>query len=348
VKNLSFFDKIIFFLNTLVALVLAASLLVPYVPTTLISSISILSLVVPFTVILNLVFVLYWLLKRKRNFLLSGSLLVLCYLLQGTFYRFSSSENCDETEGVLSIMSFNARGFNAFRQLDEDGVENKIYDFVSTNDPDIVCFQEAYYAMKRNDALGQYRYKFVDFIYGKHTGKVIQAVYSKYPIVKIDSIPFPQSSNNAIYVDVLVKKDTVRIYNIHLQSFKIVPQLKTIQEQESTKLFEKSRSVMLKQYEQAKLIRANMDTVKYGKIVVGDFNNTQYSNVYNMIKGDMNDTFQEKGQGFGRTYDLLKFPIRIDYILADQDFEILSHQNFDERLSDHYPVMATLRLNSHQ
>ena len=105
---------------------------------------------------------------------------------------------------------------------------------------------------------------------------------------------------------------------------------------------------MLKQYEQANLIRENMEKTHFKKILVGDFNNTQYSNVYQIIKGEMKDSYFEKGKGFGRTYDLLKFPIRIDYILADPEFEVLSHQNFNERLSDHFPVMATLRLNSGQ
>ena len=179
-------------------------------------------------------------------------------------------------------MSFNARSFNELRQLEDDNIESRIYEFVTKHNPDIVCFQEAYYAMKRNDA------------------------------------------------------------------FRIVPGLNTIQNEESTKLFEKSRSVMLKQYEQASLIRENMEATSYKKIVVGDFNNTQYSNVYHKIKGDLNDSYLEKGKGFGRTYEVLKFPIRIDYILADPEFEVLSHQNYDERLSDHYPIMATLRLKSHQ
>lgn len=349
-KNLSFFDKIIYFLNTLAALVLIISLLVPYVPTKLISSLSVVSLIVPFIVIINLIFVVYWLLKKKRNFLLSGTFLVLWYLLLGPFYQFSNGNDDSniDNEKSFNIMSFNARSFNELRQLEDDDIENRIYEFVTKHNPDIVCFQEAYYAMKRNDALSQYGYKYVDFIYGKHQGKVIQAVYSKYPIVNVDSIPFPKSSNNAIYTDILFNQDTVRIYNVHLQSFRIVPGLNTIQNEESTKLFEKSRSVMLKQYEQASLIREDMAATNYKKIVVGDFNNTQYSNVYHKIKGDLNDSYLEKGKGFGRTYDLLRFPIRIDYILTDPEFEVLSHQNYDERLSDHYPVMATLRLKSHQ
>ena len=105
---------------------------------------------------------------------------------------------------------------------------------------------------------------------------------------------------------------------------------------------------MLKQYEQANLIKESMAQTSHKKIVVGDFNNTQYSNIYHIIKGDMNDTYMEKGSGFGRTYDLLGFPLRIDYIFADSDFEVISHQNFNEKLSDHYPVMSTLRLPSEE
>ncbi len=349
-KKLSFFDKIIFFLNIITVLVLVVSLLVPYTSARLISSLSVVSLIVPFTVIVNLIFVFYWLLKRKRNFLLSGALLLLWYILLGPFYQFSNGNDDSniDNERSFSIMSFNARSFNELKQLKDDNVEDRIYEFVSQQNPDIVCFQETLYAMKVNDALNQYKYKFVDFVYGKHRGKVIQSIYSKYPIVNIDSITFPNSFNNAIYADVLINRDTIRVYNLHLQSFRIVPGLHTIQNGESSKLFERSRNVILKQYEQASLIREDMGETNYRKIVLGDFNNTQYSNVYQVIKGDMKDSYLEKGRGFGRTYDLLKFPLRIDYILTDPEFEVLSHQNFDVKLSDHYPVMATLRLPSHQ
>lgn len=350
-KNLSFIDKIIFSLNTLFALVFAISLLAPFIPTKIVPSLSVVSLVVQFLVLLNLIFVLYWVLRKRRQFLLSGVLLVLWYLFLGPFYRFSNEQKettDDGTSTTLSIMTFNARSFNELKQLDVENIDSLICNFVTKQNPDILCFQETHYAMKSNNALNQYKYKFVDFIYGKHTGKVIQSVYSKFPFIKIDSIDFPGSSNNAIYADVLFRKDTVRVYNIHLQSFRIVPGLNTIKNEESSRLFSKSRRVMLKQYEQANLIRENMAMTSYKKILVGDFNNTQYSNIYRIIKGDMKDSYVEKGSGFGMTYDFLGFPLRIDYILTDPAFEVVSHTNFDEKLSDHYPVMATLRLSSEQ
>lgn len=306
---------------------------------------STISLVVPFLVYANVGFLFYWSLRKKKHFLLSAVLLLLWYVILGPFYHFSQKEKNENTED-LSIMSFNSRNFNKNEQLDIENVDSLIFNFIDKNNPDIICFQECHYAMKRSKALGGYKYKFVDFIYGKHKGKVIQAIYSKHPILAIDSINFPKSSNSAIYADILYEKDTIRVYNIHLQSFRIIPEIDAIRSEESAKLFAKSRRVMLKQYEQAKLIRQNMQENHFKKIVVGDFNNTQYSNIYKTIKGELTDSFLEKGKGFGRTYGLLGFPIRIDYILVDPAFEVISHQNFNEKLSDHYPVMTTLRVKS--
>ncbi|MGX1929415.1 endonuclease/exonuclease/phosphatase family protein [Flagellimonas sp. 2504JD4-2] len=331
-------------------MVTTIALLVPYVPVTYMPTLSTVSLVIPILVCIHVVFVIFWLFRKKRFWLWSAVTLVAWYAFLGPFYEFSQeNENLNEAENI-SIMSFNSRRFNEHRQLDIDNVDSLILDFVNRNDPDILCFQECYYEMKRsdNDALSQYPYKYIDYVYGKPATRVIQAVYSKFPIIAKDSILFPKSANSAIYTDILYKQDTVRIYNVHLQSFRIIPEIGAIKNQKSSKLFARSKSVMLKQYVQAMLIRDNMRQNHHKKILVGDFNNTQYSNIYRTIRGDMQDTYLEKGNGFGRTYNLLGFPIRIDYIMADEDFEVISHKNFDEKLSDHYPIMATLRLKSEE
>ncbi|WP_420602309.1 endonuclease/exonuclease/phosphatase family protein [Flagellimonas sp.] len=253
-----------------------------------------------------------------------------------------------DNKDSFSIMSFNARGFNKNGQIKIPHVDSLIIDFVEMQNPDILCFQECHYNMKNNNALSQYKYKFVNYSKANYPQKVIQAIYSKFPIIKVDSIYFPETSNGTIYADILMGKDTLRVYNVHLQSFKIIPRMKTFKKERSTKLMARIRNTMLKQYEQAKIIRENMEKCEYKKIIVGDFNSTQYSNIYRLIKGDFDDSFLERGKGFGRSYDLRGLPMRIDYILTDPAFEVISHQNFDEKLSDHYPVMATLRLKSEE
>nr|WP_298793743.1 endonuclease/exonuclease/phosphatase family protein [uncultured Allomuricauda sp.] len=341
-----FLNKLILFVNLIFVLVTAIALLVPYIPVTYMPTLSTVSLVTPILACVHIVFVSFWLLRRKKLWLWSAMMFIAWYVILGSFYEFSNQvENVNDVE-KLSIMSFNSRRFNEHRQLDIENVDSLILNFVDRKSPDILCFQECYYEMKRNNALSQYPYKYIDYVYGKPATRVIQAIYSKFPILAKDSILFPNSANSAVYADILYKKDTIRIYNVHLQSFRIIPEIDAIKNQKSSKLLAKSKGVMLKQDEQANLIRASMESTSHKKIVVGDFNNTQYSNIYKTIKGDLQDTFLEKGKGFGRTYNLLGFPMRIDYIFADSDFEVISHENFDVKLSDHYPVMSTLRLKS--
>ena len=73
-----------------------------------------------------------------------------------------------------------------------------------------------------------------------------------------------------------------------------------------------------------------------------DFNNTKYSWVYNNIKGDFKDSFLQAGKGFGKTFDFNKYPLRIDFILASEQFEVTEHRNYKVKFSDHEPILAKL------
>ena len=214
---------------------------------------------------------------------------------------------------------------------------DEIADFIVQQDADIVCFQE--FSRTIDKKLKQYQFNYQTPF---QIGRIKQAIYSKYKILGTGSINFPNSGNNAIYVDILIKKDTHRIYNLHLQSLVVRPG--SFKREQPQRLFKRLSITVQKQQEQAKLVIEHSRSVNYKKIICGDFNNTQFSSVYKTIKGEMNDTFLEKGSGFGSTYNFKFLPYRIDFILADPEINIKSHRNFDVRLSDHTPVMASFRL----
>ena len=214
---------------------------------------------------------------------------------------------------------------------------DEIADFIVQQDADIVCFQE--FSRTIDKKLKQYQFNYQTPF---QIGRIKQAIYSKYKILGTGSINFPNSGNNAIYVDILIKKDTLRIYNLHLQSLVVRPG--SFKREQPQRLFKRLSITVQKQQEQAKLVIEHSRSVNYKKIICGDFNNTQFSSVYKTIKGDMSDSFQEKGSGFGSTYNFKFLPYRIDFILADPEIDIKSHKNFDVRLSDHTPVMASFRL----
>lgn len=331
------------FLNILMGLALVLCLFVRWMPSEYFPFFAIFSLVVPFFLGINVLFFVYWLLRKHKNMLVSGIPLMASIFILHPFFKTGSTEG-QHADSDIKIMSYNTRNFS----FDIKNADSLIIDFVTKEDPDIACFQEFYFRMKKRKELSQYPYKFVDFTYGEPKERVIQAIYSKYPILKIAPISFPKSSNSAVYADILVKNDTIRLYNLHLQSFRIVPEIKTIEKQKYKKVIFQMKKVMRLQKEQATLIREHIAQSPYKTIIVGDFNATQFSNTYHSLAKDFSDSYFEAGTGFGRTYNLKGYPMRIDYILADKHFEFTSHKNYDNRYSDHYPIMASCKLVSDQ
>ena len=338
-KGLSLFNKIVFALNVIVFSLLLLACAIPYLTDEFFSFLSFLSLSVPLLVIINLVFFLYWLLLRKRQMLLSLFILILGYFVLDTFFKFGTNTEIIE-EDNLKVMSFNVHGFNVFGDFDRLGLYEEIKDFVKKEDPDIIGFQEVSYRM--DETYLDYPYGFVKRI--RSGNKVHLGIFSKYPILKAEIIHFPNSINNGSYADILYKNDTIRFYNVHMQSLGITPGSGNVRSKTTEQIYENLSSRFKRQLKQAKMIEDHKATSPYPIILCADMNNTQFSNVYQALKGDSQDSFIEKGNGFGRTYNLFQFPLRIDYILADHNFQVISHENYDQKLSDHFPVMASFRL----
>lgn len=340
-KELHFIDKIIFVFNTILAAVLLMSFILPFLPPKTFSQLSVLSLGVPFLIMLNVLFFLYWLLKVKKQLVVSLVVLTIGYVFYGSMYKFSSSEDSSSNAGdAFKVMNFNVRLFNLFNWIKEKDVDLKIVDFIKSEAPDILCMQD-YHPNSKID-LSFFKYKYI-----KLSGKTIkngQVILSNYPIINSGSLEFPNTANNAIFADVVKGSDTIRIYNIHLQSLKIDTDVEKLKNESPSQLFKLVGSTFKKQQFQSEMFLLHKRQCKYKMIVCGDFNNTAYSYVYRTIKGNLIDTFKESGNGFGRTYHFEFFPVRIDFIFADEAFVINKFKTFDDHLSDHYPIMTTLSL----
>jgi vancomycin resistance protein VanJ len=339
-KNLKGVDKIVFFLNSIIAAILLLSYLLPYVPPKNFAFLSVLSLAVPLLIILNVLFVLYWLLKAKKQLLLSLLVLLLGINYVTSLYKFSSSKQI-ENDDNLSIMNYNVRLFNLYNWIPQADVETQIVNLIRTELPDVICFQE--YQPQQSVDLSFYKYKYEKLSETKV--QYGQAIFSKYPIIGSGSIAFPNTANNAIYADIVKHKDTIRIYNVHLQSLRINTDVEDLKTEDSERLFKRISETFKKQQLQTELFIKHKNKSPYEIIICGDFNNTAFSYVYNEIKGDLVDAFQDAGNGFGRTFDFKYFPIRIDFILVDKAFKINAFKTFEEQLSDHYPILAKVSLH---
>lgn len=338
-KNLSFINKIIYFINIVVAVLLLLSFALPFLPPKTFSILAVVNLGVSFLIILNVLFFIYWLIGLKKQFILSLLALCIGYFSFGSLYKFSSSKKVENPENI-KVMNYNVRLFDLYDWIPESNTETKIVDFIKNEAPDILSIQE--YHPHENVDLAFFKYK-----YEKLSGKKVkygQAIFSQFPIVNSGSVEFPNTANNAIFADVVKGADTIRVYNIHLESMRINADVENLKNEDSERLLNRVSTTFKMQQTQTELFLNHKSDCQYKMIICGDFNNTAFSYVYRKIKDDLNDTFKEAGNGFGRSYDFKFFPVRIDFILSDEAFSVNGFKSYNEHYSDHYPIMATLSL----
>lgn len=150
-------------------------------------------------------------------------------------------------------------------------------------------------------------------------------------------------------------EDTIRVFNIHLQSLRFSrANLKYIDDPtiEEDKTLKESKSILgkfkrgfLKRQIQADRIRAEVDKSPYPVILAGDFNDLPNSYACQTIGGNMKNAFVEKGAGLGRSFTGISPVLRIDNIFAGNEFGIKQYQLVKKKLSDHFPILADLQLN---
>lgn len=327
-----------FLINSLVAFSLLISYVLPYIPPKSFATLSVLSLGVPLLILLNVIFFVYWLLRVKKQMILSLVVLVLGWSYINSMYKFSASTHIEDDVN-FSVMSFNVRLFNKFEWLPSKTIKQNILELIEKEEPDILCLQE----YRRGERVKLDGYHSFNATYQKGI-KGGQVIFSKFPIVNSGSLEFPNTYNNAIFVDVVKQKDTIRVYTLHLQSSGIKTDVEDLKNETSGQLFKQVSSTFKAQQDQVELFIKHKSKCKYKTIVTGDFNNTPYSYIYKSIKGDnLVDTFEEAGNGFGKTFDFKFFPMRIDFILADEDFTVNGFKTYDVKLSDHYPIKAILK-----
>ena len=342
-KKLNLFDKFIFILNSLAATALLFSYLLPLIPPKTFPLLSVLSLGVPVLIILNAVFLVYWIIRMKRQMLLSLIILILGYNYIVTFVKFSESETEENGSSDFSLMSYNVRMFNAYEWTSRKDIPQKITGFVNEQDPDILCVQEHYIGAA--ELADIYPYEYVK-LKGKNA-EFGSAIFSKYPIINQGSLDFPhQGNNNAIFTDIVINKnDTVRVFNVHFQSLNIKPGINDLQKEDSKKLLGRIGYGFSLQQEQAEMLDKELTKSPYRTVIAGDFNNTSFSYIYKLVKQDgrFNDAFLKAGSGFGKSFKLNYFPLRIDFLLIEDNMEITEFRKFEVDYSDHYPVLTKIK-----
>ena len=225
---------------------------------------------------INIVFAIFWVVRLKRYFLLSVLMLVIGFGYTSSVYKFSEKDI--STSDDISVMSYNVRMFNVYGWNEKDETAEKTYEFINDKRPDILAIQEFY-----DDAQLHLKYPYRYIKTRSKTNKFGLAIHSAYPIINSGSLNFESSANNIIFSDILVNNDTIRVYNIHLESFKLNPNMENFGEPDSDKLLRRMKIAFKKQGYQIKKFLLHQQSWNGKSIVCGDLNNTAFSWVYKQV-----------------------------------------------------------------
>ncbi len=279
--------------------------------------------------------------------------------------NFNADFSLKKQAGTIRVMSWNVEQFNILHHKDHPETKQKMFDLINKYDPDIACFQEVV-AGENKKAINyfpdiQKALRFTDYLYSyqlkddfdryHHFGIII---FSKFPIVRKQTIVNNPNNYNSTYqfVDVLAGNDTLRIFNVHLQSLKFSQEnlnyldkgsIKTSATTESKSVLSKIKKGFIKRAAQAYFIKDEMNHSPYPLIVCGDFNDVPLSYSYETIGAGLQNAFVEKGAGISRTFSSISPTLRIDNIFVDKDFKITQFERVKKLLSDHFPIIADIR-----
>jgi len=312
----------------------------------------------PYLLLVNILMVIIWTMLLRFEAFISLVVILLGVTHFSNYIKLSKPS--EEKEGAFKLLSYNVRLFNYFETKKGPGSEKTVLGFIKNQDADIICLQEYFvtgvpssHESSVKSMLGGKYYSHIKLIgRGKNRFYGI-ATYSRFPIIRKGEIIHPKSSSLTIFTDVVIQKDTFRIFNNHLQSFRLKKMEKSFLEEMTSEEKEtieevKSLSVSLKngfvrRSLQAQVVKDHIKSSEYPVIVAGDFNDTPVSYTYRKIRKGLNDSFVNSGYGAGFTYKGNYPPNRIDYILYS---DALINNHFDilrVKYSDHYPIVAWLK-----
>lgn len=259
----------------------------------------------------------------------------------------------------FTVISYNVRVFNAYDYLHQEFKECKeITNWVKTATADIFCFQE-YYNQSNHpifDITGFFQkadyHAFVHVILkNRIDGEFGLAIFSKFPIIQKGVVPFRTSPkfNTAIFADIHLLEDTIRIINMHLQSIHLDEKKmldENTSEEEVKNVIQKLKIGFLARAEQIEDLRRFIDKSPYPIILCGDLNDTPYSFAYQTLHAKLDNAFEAEGNGFGFTYNGKLFFLRIDHqFFSPSRIDPLQFKVHREATaSDHFPIRVVYEL----
>ncbi len=327
-------DVLFFVLTVAVVVLFVLTLFVPRLDPRVWGELTTLGIVAPFVYAAQALMTLYWIMRWRLWVAVPMILISLFGLFNvSTFYRMELRRTYAEPKydrQAMRVVTYNVRSF-----IDDNGKRNidSMAAMIRSINPDILCFQE--FGFK--DAMDTLLKNMNGLPKSLNRNNLSPAIYSRYPIINAERI---DKQKNYLWADLVVRDDTIRVFNLHLHSTTIrkadknyIENSEYIDDEESE---EQLRSMLTRLTENNKLRASQVDTIKqiitaspYPVIVCADFNDTPVSFTYRKMSRRLRDTYREQGRGYAHSYRGFYDMLRIDYILCSKEFEVLSYEVID-------------------
>lgn len=264
--------------------------------------------------------------------------------------------NHQEQKGI-KIMSWNVKNFDLYNWTKNKKTEQKIYDLINTENPDIICFQEFYTDQESFNHLKKLKKQGYQFQKMKTTFQIKDkkwglAIVSKFPIKKYNALEALNKfkNNNGMSCEIKTPDGIIEVLNIHFKSIHLSYEdysfLEGKTEFVNTKfdqaklIFEKIWTSYPDRAAQTDIVLDYLNTSNAKHILIcSDMNDIPCSYSYNKITKFYKDGFKTSGKGIAKTYDFF-IPFRIDFIFHSDNISFNSYEMKSTKLSDHYPIIG--------
>ena len=347
------------------------------------------ALTVPVALACTFLLLLYWLRRNWRVALLPAIALCLTWPHVQRGVALHVGNWADEAAGnsplddpgtthrqrdEVRFLSANVRIFNAYAQLrDKDNASSiNFIRWLATHPADVLCLQEYYNEprstgdktsiFRSDEKIGRAsgRHSFISSSLTNAIGAEFgMAIFSRFPIVRRGTIAFGRlTQNHAMWADLARpaaagrRPDTVRVFNMHLQSMSMdendIAAATASQaglRQKAPNLLRRFRNGAVARGTQVDTVLAHVARSPYPVLLAGDLNDLPYSYTYDRLADHLQNAWASAGLGIGATYNGKLPGLRIDQQFASPEWQVLACRVHREiKWSDHFPVEALYRL----
>ena len=309
----------------------------------------------PIILVINVMFLFFWLIFCRRMVFIPLLGFVLCYVPVRKYIPMNIPH--ETPIGSIKVLSFNVHGY-VYDEADNGNSFMRIIDYIKSSKADILCLQED---------LGDWLHPKVhlDSLYahsvrikvGSDSANAL-GVYSRFPIERHQQIHYESLRNGSLACWLDINGRKVIVINNHFESNRLTADDKTRYKNiikgdlERDTMKKETRYIVHKLSEAVRLrgpqadlvaefIRSHKDTPI---IVCGDFNDTPISYTHRKVAEELTDCYMETANGPGLSYNQKGFNVRIDNILCSRHFTPFNCK-VDNKIhaSDHYPIYCWLK-----